>query len=320
MESSRIMMEPLSILGCAVPAAQVDQWRDHLVSEAAPFFLPPGIDLPAETLILSRQALGYSGLSLTHRDSYATHAVSERAGFAALITPAEFDALPAETQRALLTAQVEFGRGQVYAWEQAAPLLDEARDLALSRTVTVRDRRYVILDTRLWRSLCAETQRRWLTAYLTADNPPICQSSTLTPDQWARIDRPSIRRLAGTFPSASGPNCFSTVLAGLTRQPDTAHTIAENWLQQETFFDGLARRGHTRSEADVSSRQDAVLVWIDGAGVARHAALLLGGGLALNKHSQAWYSPWQILSVGDLLAYWQDEPLTIQIYEPRGGA
>ena len=104
---------------------------------------------------------------------------------------------------------------------------------------------------------------------------------------WASAEQqlPEARRLAGTFASRSGPNCFGTVMgaAGVTGAED-------EWMFQEPFEKWLAEvcaptsRGH-------DGEPGVVLVWRDRDGLAVHAAVTLGEGWALNKPSQAWCSP-----------------------------
>lgn len=103
---------------------------------------------------------------------------------------------------------------------------------------------------------------------------------------------PGARELAGTFADGSGPNCFGTVLAAAG-----VDGAADDWVQQETFEDWLARRctpGGT--DGDVGT----VLVWRDSAGRPVHAAMAIGHGLALEKAAQTWWTPRIVTTVDEV--------------------
>ncbi|QAY71840.1 hypothetical protein ET471_11010 [Xylanimonas protaetiae] len=103
------------------------------------------------------------------------------------------------------------------------------------------------------------------------------------------------RALAGRFPTASGPNCFGTVMAATG-----VDGAADVWMQREPFEKWLAGTRPTTNRRD--DRPGTVLVWRDGAGAVQHAAVTLGGGWALHKPSQCWYSPVKVLTVAGVKA------------------
>ena len=104
---------------------------------------------------------------------------------------------------------------------------------------------------------------------------------------------PDARRVAGTFPARSGPNCFGTVM-----EAAGVRGAAEEWMQREPFESWL--REQTRAGGE-DADAGTVLVWRDTAtGAVQHAALTLGDGWALHKPSQGWMSPTKVLAVGDL--------------------
>lgn len=302
-----------NVLGCPMNEALFTLWRDLLVSAAAPFFFSQDLDLPNETLILSRKAFSESRFDLSYRDSYTSYAVNREAHKVALLTSASFDTLPIQTQQVLLQEQCRLERGQVYRWMQVAPFLQKCIQQAETRSVTLDGERYFVLDKKIWSLLTPEQQQSWLIDFIAADNAPECLSATHA----SKISQPVIRRLIGTFASSSGANCFSTTLAAITQDQVTAETIADFWLHQEPFLEGLARRGYTCQanekvlDADL---QDAVLLWQDSNGVAQHACYLIEQGLVINKNSQAWFTPRQLLSLQTLLEYWQEDGLEIVIY------
>lgn len=103
---------------------------------------------------------------------------------------------------------------------------------------------------------------------------------------------PGARSLAGTFPPASGPNCFGTVMAA-AGEPGAADV----WMLREPFEEWLARA--TCPGGD-DQEPGTVLIWRDAEGLVQHAAVTIGGGWALNKSGQGWMSPRQILTVREV--------------------
>jgi hypothetical protein len=117
----------------------------------------------------------------------------------------------------------------------------------------------------------------------------------VTERTWDRLYAvlPGARALAGTFPDASGPNCFGTVMAA-AGTPGADST----WMQREPFESWLA-------ESTVAGGRDddpgTVLVWRDREGQVQHAAVTLGDGWALHKPSQGWMSPTKVLGVREVI-------------------
>ncbi|HLT61298.1 MAG TPA: hypothetical protein VK020_08910 [Microlunatus sp.] len=103
---------------------------------------------------------------------------------------------------------------------------------------------------------------------------------------------PAAADLAGTFPDASGPNCFGTVLAA-AGVPD----VATEWIFPPRFEAWLAE--HTEPVRD--ARPGVVLVWRNAEGSAEHAAVTIGEGYALSKPSQAWCSPRLVWTVPETI-------------------
>lgn len=110
---------------------------------------------------------------------------------------------------------------------------------------------------------------------------------------------PGLERVAGTFPAGSGPNCFGTVMAA------AGEAGAESaWMQTAPFLDWLTRaatplprRAGTASDGEPGT----VLLWRDRDREPVHAAVTIGGGWALNKPSQAWFTPRFVLTVTQVL-------------------
>lgn len=215
-----------------------------------------------------------------------------RAWFCPPCQPFDVSRLSAEHQAQVpdgsageLSAEV---RDTFFVYAQGWRLLDRAGFEALPRDV-----RRALAKTRD-RSLGAV---RWPADLVASGDEPLMRyiETGVTPSRhrdvteatWAKAQRslPEARRLAGTFPLRSGPNCFGAVMgaAGVPGAED-------EWMFQEPFERWLAdvceptSRGHD-DECGV------VLVWRDAEGLAVHAAVTLGDGWALNKPSQAWCSP-----------------------------
>lgn len=321
-----------NLLGCSVPDSFWDAWSRRIVFEREPIYvcdqtrslLPPG------TVFYTRSefAHDFASAPLDLRDAYGVYGVSREAVWVALLSPAEFRALSRQDRQTLLQAQWRWGRGQIYdeafikdvlrCEAPASQRTEPPTALVEPATFHTPDGVKVALHHDIWWALPPETRRRWLVRYVSEGRSP-CISSTLDEDEWeSLIDRhgPFIRRLAGTFAPRSGPNCFSTTLAAATRSPGLAASIASLWLHQEPFLLGLAERGRVAEPLkDVEGvLPGSVLVWSDTDGKIHHACYALGNGLALNKDSQSWRSPRQILPLQAVLEDWKDTGLSVIVY------
>ena len=107
-----------TIRACPIPADIFAIWERQLVSEQAPFFLSEALrsELPSSAPMLSRTAFRAHDWPLALVDSYRTYAVAPEAKWVALLSPAMFEALSPTTQTALVQAQWQIHRGQVYPW------------------------------------------------------------------------------------------------------------------------------------------------------------------------------------------------------------
>jgi hypothetical protein len=143
-----------------------------------------------------------------------------------------------------------------------------------------------------WPSLLAGHEERVLRAYIEEGRRP-SRHDEVADATWRRAQSllPGARELAGTFPHASGPNCFGTVMAAAG-----VPGAATEWMQREPFEQWLSdatRRGGT------DDRLGTVLVWRSPDGLVQHAAVALGDGWVLHKPSQGWMSPVKVLTVDD---------------------
>ncbi len=141
-----------------------------------------------------------------------------------------------------------------------------------------------------WPSLLAGAEEQVLTAYVEEGRRPSRHGEV--PDEvWSRSADllPGARRIAGTFPAASGPNCFGAVMAA-AGVPGADGV----WMLREPFEEWLAAATRPGGRDDEAG---TVLVWRTPDGLVQHAAVTLGGGWALHKPSQGWMSPTKVLTV-----------------------
>lgn len=183
----------------------------------------------------------------------------------------------------LVRQQIEHGRGAVPAVRRWTDLIDQ-EDLRAQAD----GHRFV-----WWPSLLRANTATILERVV-AEGREHSRNSEVKEDSWERCLSvlPLARRLAGTLPGGSGPNCFSTVMAACG-QP-----VADEWILQKTFERWLAES--TSSGGD-DHRPGTILVWRDRDGSAQHAAVTIGDGWALEKPSQEWHSARVVLEVRDLI-------------------
>ncbi|EYB68039.1 hypothetical protein DEIPH_ctg029orf0047 [Deinococcus phoenicis] len=196
--------------------------------------------------------------------------------WAGWLAPARQMLSPA-SRRMLLRAQAQYGRGGVPRVRDFADLLP---NLTGGRFVW-------------WPSLISPPV---LTRVVSAGHPP-CQQANVPEAVWAGAASllPRARALAGTFPLASGPNCFGTVMGAAG-----VEGAEQQWMQRGPFEAFLAARTRPGGQDD---RPGTLLVWRGDGGAVQHAGVTLGGGWALHKPSQLWMTPRVVLPVGDLVRF-----------------
>ncbi|QAY59890.1 hypothetical protein ET475_07720 [Microbacterium protaetiae] len=203
-----------------------------------------------------------------------------------------------EQQPFVVPASVARERGLV---DQRAELSLEVADAFELYGVT-RDDAIVLFDRRQARTLPAGVRRarvhRWPTRDAAADTGRTIRyvERGRTPSRHTEVRSwpiPGARELAGTFPAGSGPNCFGTVMeaAGVTG-------AAGEWMQIEPFDAWAAASTRPGGRDD---QPGTVLIWRTTDGTPAHAAVTLGDGWALNKASQGWMSPAQVLPVREVI-------------------
>ena len=172
--------------------------------------------------------------------------------------------------------------------EDAVCWLDRAASRRLP--ADVRRRQEV---THRWRSSDPDADVELLVRYL-EEGRRRSRHDELGDDAWDESAErlPGARRLAGTFPGRSGPNCFAMVMA--------AAGVAgadETWMLREPFEEWLAASTVPGGGDDESG---TVMVWRSPEGLVQHAAVVLVDGFALHKPSQGWQSPTKVLTAHEV--------------------
>ena len=263
-------------LNIDVPDELSRRWVEWFAPADQPFLADPAL---AASLDLPLQDI--SSLSPEVRDTFEIYSVPEGLGLVWL-QEAHFLSLPRPQRAALVRAQRTHEREIVPSVRSWAGVLD-------GRAARQADgHRFV-----WWPSLLAGHEERVLVDYVEEGRRPSRHDQV--PDRaWDAVVGllPQARRLAGTFATASGPNCFGTVMAAagvagadrvwMLREP------FEAWLSERT------RRGGREEDPGT------VMVWRSPDRLVQHAAVTLGGGWALHKPSQGWMSPTKVLSTDEV--------------------
>lgn len=264
----------MQVLNIPVPPGLLERWRGWLAPERQPFFLTGA---EARALNLPTVPRAEAVLTPQERDTNTVWAVPAGADRVAWLTPAEWAALPQRTQRDLLRLQVRHGRGNVPLGQHYADLLPG-----------LQPGRFLWTPGHLTPEVLARVVGR---------GQAPCQRAEVPEGVWAQAQSvlPRARELAGTFSTGPG-NCFGTVM-GAAGVPN-----AENeWMQREPFEAFLAKRSRPGGQDD---RSGTLLVWRSERGI-EHAAVTLGGGWALHKPAQTWWTPRVVRPVRDLIRDWR---------------
>ncbi len=317
---------PWLLLGCRISEDLLDTWCHHLVTRHAPLYLTDDALslLPPDVPLFTREevASNFPDLPLEARDSYQIYNVDDAARHVVLADSPILRALPDTDRASLLRLQWTLGRGQIYDLAYFEELCGdelEARMLARPFIFDTDGGPMVALGHDVWWKLSRGKRHEWLRRFVSRDRGE-CVSGQVGRDLWEEIDAasgPMTRRLAGTYASKSGPNCFSTTRASMTRDVNVATIIADLWLHQAPFLRDLNRLGFISRgfEPDpVSVGANSILLWRDETGTYQHACYVPYAGLALNKDSQAWFAPRQLLPLTHIVSEWNDEGLNVIVY------
>lgn len=279
----------MKVLDIDVPEATLSLWQGWLAPDVQPFFLtehmadqlPSTADHPNTPVLRGVPPLVSKPHSI--RDTFEVWNVDTDLRLVWL-DEREFSGLPKRTRAQLVRAQVVNGRGAVPTVRRWSDLLD-----AHLLRAQADGHRFV-----WWPSLIAVRPVDVLRRVISDANAP-SRHREVSAETWLRCAEvlPEARRLAGTFATDSGPNCFGTVMAaaGVANTEDV-------WMHQEPFDKWLSES--TTPGGDYRA-PGTVLVWRNILNVALHAAVSIGGSWVLEKSSQGWSSPRSIRDIADIV-------------------
>ena len=272
------------MLGIEVEEARRGDWCDWLAPEVQPFFVDSRRSWP------NVSAVDEHTMSEELGHTYRTWRV-DRALEILWLDEAAFRELSRAERTALVRAQVEHRRGAVPSVRRWSDLLDPA---------TLRSqadgRRFV-----WWPSLVAADPDGVLARVVESapdgaapDGAP-SRHAEVGPTTWQSSSRivPEARRIAGSFPPSSGPNCFATVMAAAgVAGAEHECTLQEPFL---AWLEAACRPGGHDEDPGT------VLLWRDTDGAPVHAAITIGDGWALEKGSAEWWTPRAIRTAREVI-------------------
>lgn len=267
----------MRVLNIEVSKGQLNRWIGWFAPAVQPFLTD------AELADFAGERTDVAVLADEVRDTYGLYGVPGHLRYLWL-SEAQFMGLSRPCRASLVRAQRTFGRKlvpSVRPWDSVVG--DELR-------IQADGHRFV-----WWPSLLNGCAARVLEDFI-EEGHRASRHDEVPEHVWNSLTRrlPGARGMAGTFPAASGPNCFGTVMAAAgVAGADTVwmqRAPFECWLSQNT------RRGGHDSEGGT------VIVWRSPDGLAQHAAVTLGEGWVLHKPSQGWMSPRKVLTTAECKA------------------
>ncbi|MBS2938963.1 hypothetical protein KDN32_14580 [Nocardioides sp. J2M5] len=259
----------MRVLGIDVSPDLVERWAGWFAPEVQPFL--------ADEELASAVGGREEPLSDEVRDTFCLYGPPDGLRHVWL-DEQQLAALPRVLRVRLVREQLAHEREQVPSVRAWAGLVPRVRE-------QVDGHRFV-----WWPSLLAGHEEDVLTAYVEEGRRP-SRHDEVAEEEWSRSADllPQARRIAGTFPAASGPNCFGAVMAAAG-----VPGADEVWMLREPFEEWLAAKTRPGGRGH---EPGTVLVWRSPDGLVQHAAVTLGGGWALHKPSQGWMSPTKVLTV-----------------------
>jgi hypothetical protein len=262
----------VDVLNIKVSPALLRNWVDWLAPDLQPFYCT------AKQLRAWKLTQDDTEPSREQRDTFRTYAIDGRLG-SVWLDEATFMSLPKATRAGLVRAQVTAERAAVPTVRRWRGVLgDDVRNQADGH-------RFV-----WWKSLLRGPKAAAVMPHIVSEDLHNSRHDEVT--NWPTALLPQARRLAGTFPDGSGPNCFGTVMAAAG-----VPGAADEWMQREPFEQWLADKT-TRGGRDAVP--GTVLVWRGDDGRVQHAAVTLGDGWALHKPSQSWSTPRKVRTVAEV--------------------
>ena len=262
----------MDVLNIKVSPALLRNWVDWLAPDLQPFYCT------AKQLRAWKLTQDDREPDREQRDTFQTYAVDGRLK-PVWLDEATFMSLPKATRAGLVRAQVTAERESVPTVRRWRGVVgDVVRDQADGHCFV------------WWKSLLRGPNAAAVLPHIISEGLGPSRHDEVT--NWPTALLPRARRLAGSFPDGSGPNCFGTVMAA-TGVPGAA----EEWMQREPFEQWLADKT-TRGGRDAVP--GTVLVWRSDDGRVQHAAVTLGDGWAFHKPSQSWSTPRQVRTVAEV--------------------
>lgn len=274
---------PVIVLGVVVSADLRTCWRHWLAPDVQPFFVDSLRPWP-------KSVVRKTSLSPELGHTYKAWRI-DRSLKTLWLDEAAFLGMSRSQRATLVRAQVGHGRGAVPSVRRWSDVLDPA---------TLRSQadghRFV-----WWPSLVASNPHEILTRVAAA--APDGGEADALPSRHREVQRatwdrcaatlPGAKRLAGSFPPSSGPNCFGTAMAAA----GVAGAEHECMFQAPflAWLDSASRPGGRDGDAGT------VLVWHDSKGEPVHAAVTIGDGWVLEKASGEWWTPHAVRTVGDVV-------------------
>jgi len=276
----------VDVLGIGVEPPLLRRWASWLAPSRQPLFLTA---VEAARLAVTPNGRR-EGLSPELRDTFEVWNLADDL-VVVWLDEGAFYARPRQVRAGLARAQVRHRRGAVPAIRDWADLLDPE---GLSAQA---DGEHFVW----WPSLVA-SQRDAILERVVSDGQLPCRRRLVPEEVWGAASSilPGARELSGTFPRGSrgssyargsATNCFATVMvaAGVHGADDEPSESFEAWL------------GANGAVGGNDDRPGTVLVWRDADHKDTHAAVTLGGGWALHKPGQEWFSPHQVVTVRELI-------------------
>jgi hypothetical protein len=270
----------VEVLDIDVSDTLAARWRAWLAPRVQPFWVSSSDGWPATR--------ASAAIRPEAEDTYATWRLD--ASLEVLwIDETTFFELPRHRRAELVRAQVAHRRGAVPSVRRWSDLLDPE---VLS--VQADGHRFV-----WWPSLVARSPD--VLTRVISRSPNGAASASLpsrhgevAASTWQRCADvlPAARRLAGSFPEATGPNCFSNVLAAAGAASEAETVLRAPFL---AWLASTCRPGGRDDDPGT------VLLWRDAHGEPFHAAVTIGDGWALEKASGEWWTPRAVRGVRDVI-------------------
>ena len=266
----------MRVLGIDVPQELLLRWTSWFAPQSQPFLIPKGHRLESLGEPFDPQR------NPEVRDTFQIYGEDERIVHRS-VDSETFLTLSRDDRATLIRLQVEQGRSVV-------PAIRSWPALSSSHVIAAGDGDRFLW----WPQLLKGREEEVLIAFVEEGRLP-SRHREVSKKVWnnAQLALPGARAIAGSFPLASGPNCFGTIMAAAG-----VEGAALEWMLREPFEEWLAENSDKGGSDD---EVGVILIWRSDSGLVEHAAVTLGDGWALHKPSQGWMSPVKVLSVPEAI-------------------